>query len=96
MPEPIQVGAGEFCYVEVRTGTRCIKIWTSPKPPQCYKFDPDPHNDRDYNKNQAKFYRDAATAIAQIYNDNGSFPRYGKASITVNATTYRLDQGTCR
>ncbi|AFL89207.1 hypothetical protein Terro_2975 [Terriglobus roseus DSM 18391] len=95
MPNPIQVGANEFRYAEVRTGTRCIKIWTTGKTAQCYKFNPDPHLDGAYNKDQAGFYRDAAVAIASIFNSKGSFPRFGKATIEVYGKVYLLEEGSC-
>jgi hypothetical protein len=62
------------------------------RPPQTYKFDPNPHNDPWYNKNQPKFYKEAATQIGQYFNKKGSFPRYGTASVTINGIPYKLNQ----
>lgn len=68
-----------------------IKLNGSTRPSQTYKFDPNPHNDPWYNKNQAKFYNQAAQQIGQYFNKRGSFPRYGTESITVNGIDYKLN-----
>jgi len=93
MPD-IDVGTRTFAYAEVRTGTRQIKIWIKGdnRGAQQYKFDPDPHGDDWYNKNQAAFYRTAATKLAEMFNTKGSFPRYGKSKIEINKTTYALNE----
>ena len=95
----VTVAEQEFHYNEIRTGTRRIKIWTEGRPPQCYKFDPDPHSDAWYNNlkqnNQAKFYKLAALALGQLYIDaDKKFPRYGAAKIMIKNTEYTLDDGT--
>ncbi|QSJ18880.1 hypothetical protein JYQ62_09070 [Nostoc sp. UHCC 0702] len=69
-----------------------IKLNNSTRPSQTYKFDPNPHNDPWYNKNQPKFYRDAAQQIGEYFNRRGSFPRYGQASVTINGINYKLNQ----
>lgn len=65
--------------IYVRCGTR----------DQEYKFQPNPHASRQYNKNQSKFYVEAAKAVAGKLTANGLLPRYG-AVITVMGEDYTL------
>jgi hypothetical protein len=71
-----------------------IKATASPKPAQTYKLEPNPHNDPWYNKNQGKFYTEAATELAKLYvassKDNPSFPRYDAKKIKINNIEYKL------
>jgi len=57
-----------------------------------YKFDPNPHDLRAYNKNQAKFYTEAAKETAELYNvEKNTWPAPGSKRITVLTETYTLD-----
>jgi hypothetical protein len=58
----ITVGDVKFGYAEARTGTRAIEIWLdgAQSVKNYYKFSPDPHDDKRYNKDQPNFYREAA------------------------------------
>jgi hypothetical protein len=89
----------DFHFAEATIGggkTRgiTIKASKSPKPAQTYKFEPNPHDDPWYNKNQGKFYAEAATELAKLYvassKDNPSFPRYDAKKIKVNKIEYKL------
>lgn len=83
-----------FEYNEVKYGTRGggnrgIRIRCGTRD-QTYRFAPNPHSNPKYNKNQAGFYQDAATAIAgQLTPRNGLFPRYG-VTIAVQGEDYTL------
>jgi len=80
-----------FKYGEVSYGTnRGIRISAGTRV-QDYRFSPNPHDDPWYNKNQAKFYLQAAHAIAKLYLESGNqlFPRYG-ATIDVENVVYAL------
>jgi len=55
-----------------------------------YKFNPNPHLNPWYNKNQPEFYHEAATRIPETWKkNNGIFPWYGY-KITINNTEYKL------
>jgi hypothetical protein len=55
-----------------------------------YKFKmPNPHDDPFYNKNQGKWYDEAANAIATQVN-NGGWPTDG-GTVTVHGTVYTLE-----
>ncbi|OQO71050.1 hypothetical protein BH747_03350 [Enterococcus villorum] len=57
-----------------------------------YKFSPNPHNDPWYNKNQTKFYNQAAEAIASIGNSQTWIPKNWlfMINITVHGIDYTL------
>ncbi|MFJ5318192.1 hypothetical protein [Pectobacterium versatile] len=79
----------EFTYAEQKYGTnRGIRIMAVTRD-QTYKFTPNPHDDPWYNKNQEKFYRTAAEALADSYlaSQQKIFPRYGFKSI-INKIEY--------
>jgi hypothetical protein len=80
------IGNGKSRGITVKCGSR----------KQDYKFTPNPHDaDAWYNKNQIKFYEEAATQLAKLFHDSNTnaanrlFPRYGK-KITVHNTEYTL------
>lgn len=62
----------KFCYAEDRTGRRKIIMWRQgvADDRHTYNIDPDPHNNTQYNRKQAQFYLEAATAIAAAFNGN--------------------------
>jgi hypothetical protein len=62
------------------------------RPPQTYKFNPNPHDDPWYNKNQKKFYEEAANQIGQYFNKKGSFPRYDTELVTIHNISYKLNR----
>ena len=72
-----------------------VKYKEGAKPAQSYKMTPNPHDDPWYNKNQGKFYDEAATELAMLLVASGataaarSFPRYGK-KIKVHNVEYTL------
>lgn len=86
-------GSGyNFTYVEKKygkgAGNRGIRIMSDTRD-QSYKFSPNPHSDRWYNKNQQQFYRIAAESLSDYYLSKEKFPRYGfKAKI--NNIEYKL------
>ena len=56
-----------------------------------YKLVPNPHDLRAYNKNQTKFYTEAATQTAKLYDATGNkWPAGGAKKITVLTETYTL------
>ena len=88
-----------FNYVEQKSGgsgpgARGIRIYIAGGRDQSYKFSPNPHDDPWYNKNQAKFYRQAAEALADAYlakKPNPAFPRYDFKSM-INGIEYSYNQ----
>lgn len=66
----VEVGGRTFCYAELTFGTgagnRGIKIWEDgvQGTDHEYKFSPNPHGNKKYNKHTAAFYREMALAIA--------------------------------
>ncbi|AUH01005.1 hypothetical protein PCO86_12730 [Pectobacteriaceae bacterium CE70] len=92
-------GSGtNFTYVEQKyggagAGPRGIRIMSGTRD-QTYKFSPNPHDDRWYNKNQTAFYKQAAEALADAYlakTTNPMFPRYGFKS-TIGNVEYTYNQ----
>ncbi|UKE82891.1 hypothetical protein PJ912_17485 [Pectobacterium colocasium] len=85
-------GGVDFTYAEQKygsgAGNRGIRIMAATRD-QTYKFSPNPHDDPWYNKNQEKFYRTAAEALADSYlaSPQKIFPRYGFKS-TINKIEY--------
>jgi hypothetical protein len=56
-----------------------------------YKMDPNPHDLRAYNKNQTKFYTQAATELAKHYDaTHNRWPAPGAQKITVLTEGYHL------
>jgi hypothetical protein len=94
MAVEIEVGGTKYKYNEERTGSRGITLWRSgvAQDQHSYKFNPDPHDERWYNNNQPRFYREAAIAIATVRNNNNAYPPDdGTVSITIHNTSYTLD-----
>jgi hypothetical protein len=90
----VSYGGKSFKYQEESYGTnRGITIWAVgvKDGKVTYKFDPNPHDLRAYNKNQATFYKQAATELAELYNaTTNKWPAVGK-KITVLTEVYTLD-----
>jgi len=88
-------GAVTYKYMEVATGTARGISMTAQKGATgtiTYKFQPNPHDDKWYNNNQAKFYLQAATAIAgatTIAGGVATFPAFD-SEITVHKIDYTL------
>src|SRR5262249_54344491 len=56
-----------------------------------YKLSPNPHDLRAYNKNQSKFYEQAATEVAKHYDGtHNRWPAPGSTRITVLTEEYHL------
>ncbi|KGM10607.1 hypothetical protein [Cellulomonas bogoriensis] len=95
MAPTVDVNGTIFKYAELRTGHRGIKIWTEGADPVEYRIDPDPHQDREYNKNQARFYAELAKEIGTLYlaaNPN-AFPPFGtQVTVPLTGTEYTLNQ----
>jgi len=54
-------------------------------------MDPNPHDLRAYNKNQSKFYTEAATKLAELYDvTHNKWPAPGAKKITVLTEEYHL------
>jgi len=92
-------GGVEFHFLEAAMGNGrnrgiTIKAKKSLKPAQTYRFDPNPHDDPWYNKNQGKFYHAVAIELAKLYvasnAANPSFPRYDSAKVKINGMDYSL------
>ncbi|MFJ9692591.1 hypothetical protein [Kitasatospora sp. NPDC101183] len=77
MPE-VEVNGQEFSYNEDRTGSRKLQISANgvPNSQHLYKFRPDPHKQKDYNKNQAAFYRDMARHAAGLFTNGSGGPKW--------------------
>jgi hypothetical protein len=90
----VEVGGVVFKYAELRTGSRGIKIWTAGARPVEYKLRPDPHESREYNKKQERFYLELATAIGGLFNAApGAWPPYGtQVHVALTDEDYALDQ----
>ena len=84
-------------------GPRGIQIGVtgSKKGVQKYKLDPNPHDNPKYNNGgHAKFYKDAAMYLADLWlaarrkegvpEAEGKFPRYGKAKTKLLGLTYKF------
>lgn len=70
-----------FEYVETKSsnsggGPRGIDIWRKGESGRKeYAIDPNPHDNRKYNKEQSKFYTAMATAIGEKYIEDSKFPK---------------------
>ena len=82
-PEVV-IGTRAFKYAEVKYGkegggNRGIRIWESGvQGDHEYKFSPNPHGTA-YDKKQAQYYLQVATAIAQDVVTNGAWPAFNTA-----------------
>lgn len=93
----VSSGGVKYKYAEVAFGTnRGIRVSaeTGARGSVTYKFTPNPHNadSKWYNKNQAAFYQQAATAIVAlttVAGGNATFPAYG-TQIEVHGVDYAL------
>lgn len=93
MPQLTQNGQ-TFTYGEQSFGTnRGIVMYRNgvKDDRHTYKFVPNPHDDRWYNKNQAKFYLYAAEAIATHLHTHANAWPPNNAAVSVNGVSYRLE-----
>jgi hypothetical protein len=69
----------EFCETKSSNaggGPRGIDVWKEgTKGKAEYAIEPNPHDNRKYNKGQAKFYAELAEAVALDYLENTKFPK---------------------
>lgn len=82
-----------YTYFERSFGkNRGIQISAPGLPAVTYQLRPNPHDDRDYNKNQPQFYRDLATGIAiAAQTGGGPFPPDGTV-VTVFNVDYTIER----
>lgn len=74
----VTVGGVKYTYSEASFGkNRGIHISAPGMAQVRLQLRPNPHDDRDYNKNPARFYLDLATAIGTWANANGAMPPDG-------------------
>lgn len=90
----VDVAGETYNYNEVKYGNRGggnrgIRVYCGSRD-QTYKFRPNPHDSREYNRKQAAFYEQATEAIVGIMTRNSLFPRYGK-KVTVMGVEYTLE-----
>ncbi len=88
-------GGKTFKYQEESFGTNrgiTLSVTGVAKSNVTYKLDPNPHDLRAYNKNQTKFYQQAAQETAELYDAKlNKWPSGGSKKITVFTETYTLD-----
>lgn len=87
-------GGKTFKFQEESFGTNrgiTLSVTGVAKSQVTYKLDPNPHDLRAYNKNQSKFYTEAATKAAALYDiPTNKWPSPGSKKITVLTETYSL------
>jgi len=95
----VQKSNTNFHYIEQKYGNqgggnRGIRIYLpGGGRDQTYKFSPNPHNDKWYNKNQSSFYRQSAEGLADYYlGHQNRFPRYDTFKETIHGVQYTLGQ----
>ena len=87
----IEFGYNETKYGNAGAGNRGIRIYVKEGRDQTYKFDPNPHGDRWYNKYQKDFYKTAAEDLGNYYvSHSNKFPRYEKHSVEIHDVEYNL------
>ncbi|HBY59329.1 MAG TPA: hypothetical protein DEH78_05875 [Solibacterales bacterium] len=92
----VTVGKTTFEYNEVKYGSagggnRGLKIWRQGVADDTheYKFSPNPHDSKKYNKKQDSFYLEAATQIATLVNA-GAYPAFNTTLFTFDGIAFQL------
>lgn len=72
----VTISGVTYAWGEARGGARQISIHRSgvSSDNNQYRFDPEPHQSKKYNKDQASFYETAATALGNAVQTNGNWP----------------------
>ena len=80
----VKIGTTTYGYAEFKSsnrggGSRGLGIWIQGERGKTTyrKLDPNPHDSRQYNKNQSGFYQQLATEVATYHSRNRGFPAEG-------------------
>jgi len=88
----IEINGVTYTYTEASFGrNRGIHISAPGLPRTTFQLRPNPHDDPEYNKNQPKFYRDLAEAVANFAAANNQFPPDGHR-VTIFRIDYTVDR----
>lgn len=87
----VEFGYNETKYGNKGGGNRGINIYVKGgRRNQTYKFDPNPHGSKWYNKHQENFYKIAAEDLGNYYVSHDKFPRYEKRWVNIGDVKYRF------
>lgn len=80
----VKVGTKTYAYTEIKHGnkgggSRGLSIWVQGERGRTNyeKLDPNPHDSKRYNKDQAGFYEALARLIATAHQQSGNWPAIG-------------------
>lgn len=91
-------GSRTFEYAETKSGKSgagprgiCIWIKGTANGQHNYGINPNPHDNRKYNKKQDAFYLQAATVLAEFYTSSAVYPAPGVLNFNFGKEEYSLD-----